>query len=849
MANPMQQRSRMRKIIYAVAIVVLLTCSLGFRKLVVESQAYDLQLRREGQGEVDLSSSAIRHSLSGSRGLATCILWQIAIEKQKRHQWNELDLCVQSITILQPYFVTPWLFQSWNLAFNVSVEWDEPRDKYFFVSKGLRLLAKGESIHQGDIQKGGSILTGERKYPGNPNMRYYVGFFSKMKIGQSDEKNYMSCLFDMSLIDPKLRDPSKLDTEAGFKQFCLDHPRLVRRLHDKLGRTSRKDIQEFLRVNKNIPSRYDPNHEDSNEEITHVYDNRLSQFPVLPPLLLGGLPDPTAYELKDPKGTDVSVFTVTRAWYEFAQEPLPPYKYDLPTFNEEDKPADYEMKFREPKMMTIIFRGEPSRAQQYIAENLQEEGWFDGSGWETPPQWKLLKEKTVRSSVPVTLVFDGPPVAADLVSQLGCVQGASGFGAGAVSPMLAVPPGTLAHSLPGTRSETNTFIIRLSIGGEKKYHTAPAWEEAYKMYEKYGKDNLLLMSREKLQQIQHRNLMFMVEVSNTPFNYRMPKEERERTIKDEKTGSVEKLGDCFDAHEILQWQNLCFTTTNYMGHYQNCKVERLPDVVTVRKKLHHALELQEGTELIAALRELEGALLGKETDFSVPYENRTIVYGIEPNWRSLMLKHPAFAMLDSVQEKTLTLQMRYLREWQNYQIYGIGQGQGNALHDMCVGFAQMGLVNPVFGFSLPAVPRDKDGYEKKIIPIRKIRGPFEELYYYNTGQVNQQYDTYNLVVLQDVMTTLCEGAAQLPLQPVPSYPLMDPESLSLNKNLHPVTDYKRYHMFTVRTMSERDDVSGIGWVPMISASTVDSVRREMKIDRPTKDKQTQERTAQEAPAK
>jgi len=59
MANPFQQRSRRRKIIYLVLIVALFTASIMHRKFVVEKQAEDLQLRDAARGEVELTSSFV----------------------------------------------------------------------------------------------------------------------------------------------------------------------------------------------------------------------------------------------------------------------------------------------------------------------------------------------------------------------------------------------------------------------------------------------------------------------------------------------------------------------------------------------------------------------------------------------------------------------------------------------------------------------------------------------------------------------------------------------------------------------------------------------------------------------
>src|SRR5438105_8956480 len=131
MAVSYQQQALVRKFAYTGLIVALFTVSLLHRRLVVEPEGNELLLREVSKGEVKLTDSAVRLALTGSRGLAATSLWSTAIEKQKRHEWNELDLLVSTITRLQPHFITPWLFQSWNMSFNVAVECDMPRDKYF----------------------------------------------------------------------------------------------------------------------------------------------------------------------------------------------------------------------------------------------------------------------------------------------------------------------------------------------------------------------------------------------------------------------------------------------------------------------------------------------------------------------------------------------------------------------------------------------------------------------------------------------------------------------------------------------------------------------------------------------
>jgi hypothetical protein len=62
-------------------------------------------------------------------------------------------------------------------------------------------------------------------------MRYYVGFYYQLKIGQGDEKRTLRCLLDLSCIDPIKRNPDALwkTGAAGrevdlvkFKNVCED---------------------------------------------------------------------------------------------------------------------------------------------------------------------------------------------------------------------------------------------------------------------------------------------------------------------------------------------------------------------------------------------------------------------------------------------------------------------------------------------------------------------------------------------------------------------------------------------------------------------------------------------------
>src|SRR5438105_1709305 len=116
MTGTFQQQARLRKLTYFGLIVVLFFVTLPSKHL-LEAKADQLELREKSQGDVELTGSAIYLTMTGSRGMVVCYLWLSAEEKKKKHEWNELDLIVTSLTKLQPHFITPWSFQGWNLAY------------------------------------------------------------------------------------------------------------------------------------------------------------------------------------------------------------------------------------------------------------------------------------------------------------------------------------------------------------------------------------------------------------------------------------------------------------------------------------------------------------------------------------------------------------------------------------------------------------------------------------------------------------------------------------------------------------------------------------------------------------
>lgn len=390
MATTFQSQALQRKVIYIGLILVLFTVAFGWRRYVIDVQAEKLAIREQSRGEVELLGSVVRLGLTGSRGLVTCVLWHSAFEAQKKNQWNELEVIVRALTRLQPHFITPWLFQSWNLAYNVSVEADRPRDKYFYIARGVELLAQGErqNLHQ-------------------PDLRFNLGFYQQQKIGKSDETNYLRSLYQLSMIPPSERDPGRFwkrnerdEPELNYEElrkFFEDHPQLVRRLREGMYKEmpgerkklftcdTPRDLVQFLEDNELVPSIYRITPNDvpaqSRAWVASTADRLASEterFPSLPPRHERAF-DPQALTTDSTLRDDVDAYRVAHSWYAYAQEPIPaPGR--LPGSTEEI--TDRATQRRPRHMTTLIFRNYPAQAKRFHAERLQEEGWYDSEPWD-----------------------------------------------------------------------------------------------------------------------------------------------------------------------------------------------------------------------------------------------------------------------------------------------------------------------------------------------------------------------------------------------------------------------------------------------------------------------------------
>ncbi|MBK95718.1 MAG: hypothetical protein CMJ79_08375 [Planctomycetaceae bacterium] len=135
-------------------------------------------LAQSNLGEIDPVSSTMQLATFGLRPIAVIVLWEKATRFQKMEDYDNVTATVNQISKLQPNFVSIWKFQAHNLAYNISVDFDNYRHRYQWVRRGIDFLMEGTQYNSQDAK-----LVQE------------VGAYTGSKIGGSDEKRQFRHLF------------------------------------------------------------------------------------------------------------------------------------------------------------------------------------------------------------------------------------------------------------------------------------------------------------------------------------------------------------------------------------------------------------------------------------------------------------------------------------------------------------------------------------------------------------------------------------------------------------------------------------------------------------------------------
>ncbi len=223
-----------RKIVYAVGILVLFTGMFPYKRF-LQAEAQKKDLGEATIGEVDTGSFVLKlFLLGGFRGMAANVLWTRAIDFQKVQEWDRLKVTVDMITKLQPHFLAIWTFQSWNLTYNVSVEWDAPEDKYEWIKRGIKFVEDGVKKNQK-----------------SPDLIWDTAWYYYHKLGFSDESIILRRLFRDDEDESFKRSPLEGNT-IYHDNFQLGHDwftkavRLVDEGARRQGVGTSEDLNEYV---------------------------------------------------------------------------------------------------------------------------------------------------------------------------------------------------------------------------------------------------------------------------------------------------------------------------------------------------------------------------------------------------------------------------------------------------------------------------------------------------------------------------------------------------------------------------------------------------------------------------
>lgn len=172
-------------------------------------------------------------ALGAFRGLIANALWIRATEMQEEGKYFEAVQLADWITKLQPHSDAPWIFQAWNMAYNISVKFPDPFDRWLWVQRGIELLRDQGLKYNPDRalmyrelawffqhKMGANLDDAHQVYKG----QWAVGMNQVIPGGHPDYA---------ALLDPKTPE-QQAQVKALVEKFKMD-PRMMQRVDETYG--------------------------------------------------------------------------------------------------------------------------------------------------------------------------------------------------------------------------------------------------------------------------------------------------------------------------------------------------------------------------------------------------------------------------------------------------------------------------------------------------------------------------------------------------------------------------------------------------------------------------------------
>jgi|GEM_PF-6889981 len=157
-SRDLRQKSRHRKMFYVGLAIVLFYGVILFGRParpanpdgtggsdggILAVAKIEANISQQNLGEIGMGNAAAQYALFGLRPIAINVLWMKAENYKNEKDFDKYKTTLAQIAVLQPYQVHVWTFQGWNLAYNISREFDDVRDRYYWVVHGLYYFRAG----------------------------------------------------------------------------------------------------------------------------------------------------------------------------------------------------------------------------------------------------------------------------------------------------------------------------------------------------------------------------------------------------------------------------------------------------------------------------------------------------------------------------------------------------------------------------------------------------------------------------------------------------------------------------------------------------------------------------------
>jgi hypothetical protein len=139
-----------------------------------------------------------------------------------------------------------------------------------------------------------------------------------------------------------------------------------------------EEVVQFLADNSQVPSRFI---EGKRGDLKPA-DQQFPTVPAVTPVRYRpGDSEPIATDTAQTLDDTFDAFTAARAWFAYAQDPLPDPEPPSEILDRKDRVKTLKGRRLPRQPAEVIFRQSPCRAQSYVGERLHKEGWFDNTGW------------------------------------------------------------------------------------------------------------------------------------------------------------------------------------------------------------------------------------------------------------------------------------------------------------------------------------------------------------------------------------------------------------------------------------------------------------------------------------